>query len=566
MRSSIKTITNVSYDNRAVDLTEEGLSYKINSDHISYISTAYTDIDSRATHYRTLGDGVTTDYSRGQTITVTMASDTSFAAGHDYMGVMTIYQRQAGDMSEETSPGQYNVYMGAGRVQDDSSTATEVYIDKDIGFIKTPVTRNDTLVGGCVLRLNDRDLLISAYNPTTGKATVEGAKINGVTSTTRATTAGESYKLITNYLVCDAFVFYYRTTPTLSITCELTTDGITAVGTYSQAEGTEIQSWKMWADYNNNGDGQHEQGLSKVKIYHETHYNTTIEDVFPLSCTNGYDPDDPDKPAAVDIYLEVTTQDGVTVQTRERLGYLAENPLTVTVSIGGTINFTGIPDNTDFIAFAFREQASDPTSASDFSGYKYIGSSTRGSSTLNRHISTSEEGYVTTYRYIVCAVDENGNLYHGISNWSVNPARYWSIEHIHKIGYNQYHVDGNRYEFMVDINPSQIETVLGGTAYSTEGRYPKYIHGSDKYDTGSFTAILGSIIYPEASVWNIERWSEYISQKGLFLLKTDYGDVKIVAITGNLTRQYGTSLEEMGITRVTYTWVEMADINEVVVN
>lgn len=557
MRSSIKTTTNVSYDNRAVDITQEGLSYKINSDHISYISTTYTDLDSRASTTRTLGDGVSTDYERGQTITVTMASDTSFVAGHDYMGQQTIYQRQAGDMSEETSPGQYNVYMGAGRVQTDSSTATEVYIDKDIGFIRTPVTRNSKLVGGCVLRLSDRDLLISAYNPTTGKATVAGAKINGTTSTTRTTTAGENYKLITNYLVCDAFVFYYRTTPTLSITCELTTNGIEATGTYSQAEGTEIQSWRMWADYNDAGSG-YEQRLSPMKLYHETHWNTTIEDVFPLSCTDGYS-EIPDDPAAVDIYLEVTTQDGVTVQTMQRLGFSAGYPLTVTAAPFSSLTVEGLPGGNYFV---FREQNISDTSPA-FIKYKYSGSRSSANAFYD-----AEQGYCTTYRYIVCGVDDEGNIYYGRSNSITYPAKYWSIQHITKTGYNTYHIDDSPFTFMVDIDPSQIETVMGGMAYSTEGRYPKYIHGSDRYDTGSFTALLGSISGThklEASAYYIERWNEFISQKGLFLLKTDSGDVKIIAITGNPARQYGTSLEEIGITRVTYSWTEMANIDEVVV-
>ena len=120
----------------------------------------------------------------------------------------------------------------------------------------------------------------------------------------------------------------------------------------------------------------------------------------------------------------------------------------------------------------------------------------------------------------------------------------------------------------VTRNSKLVETVMGGMAYSTEGRYPKYIHGSDRYDTGSFTALLGSISGThklEASAYYIERWNEFISQKGLFLLKTDSGDVKIIAITGNPARQYGTSLEEIGITRVTYSWTEMANIDEVVV-
>lgn len=559
MRSSIKTTTNVSYDNRAVDITQEGLSYKINSDHISYISTTYTDLDSRASTTRTLGDGVTTDYQRGQTITVSMSGISLFNAGRDYMGQMTIYQRQAGDMSQETSTGNYNVYMGAGKVQESSTTATKVYIDKDISFFRGPVYRssNTILAGGCVLRLNDRDLLITAYNATTGEATVAGAKINGVTSSTRTTTAGESYKLITNYLICDAFTFYYRTTPTLTLTCELTTNGIEATGTYSQAEGTEIQSWRMWADYNDAGSG-YEQRLSPMKLYHETHWNTTIEDVFPLSCTDGYS-EIPDDPAAVDIYLEVTTQDGVTVQTMQRLGFSAEYPLTVTAAPFSSLTVEGLPGGNYFV---FREQNISDTSPA-FIKYKYSGSRSSANAFYD-----AEQGYCTTYRYIVCGVDDEGNIYYGRSNSITYPAKYWSIQHITKTGYNTYHIDDSPFTFMVDIDPSQIETVMGGTAYSTEGRYPKYIHGSDKYDTGSFTALLGSISGThklEASAYYIERWSEFISQKGLFLLKTDSGDVKIIAITGNPARQYGTSLEEIGITRVTYSWTEIVNIDEVVV-
>ena len=548
MRSSMRTITNVSIDNRAVDCAREGYSFVINSDHISYLKTEYWDIDTRQYYAWTVGDGVTSDWGRGDKITLGLSG--SFTAGRDYMGVITIYQRQAGDMSEETSTGNYNVYMGAGKLQDDSSTATEVYIDKDISFFRSPVYRNNNtvLAGGCVLRLSDRDLLISAYNPTTGKATVTGAKINGVTSSTRTTSKGESYKLITNYLICDAFVFYYRTTPTLSITCELTADGISAVGTYSQAEGTEIQSWKMWLEYS-------EANMTKTKLVHETHYNTTIQDTFPVFCTNGYDLLDPDDPAEVNVYLEVTTQDGVTVQAVEELELSARYPLTVTIDNLGGISAEGLPSGK---LFFYRQQKTNEV-YSLFTGRKYIGASETGS------ISNIEQGYGTTYRYIVCGIDEDGNLYQGISNSYIDPAKYWSIEHITKIGYNTYRHDGNARRFMVDVNPAQIETVLGGTAYSTEGRFPKYIHGSDRYDTGSFTAVLGTIQAPEASINDIENWAEYISQKGLFLLKTDSGDVKIVAITGNPARQYGTSLEEIGITRVTYNWTEMADINEVVV-
>jgi len=69
----------------------------------------------------------------------------------------------------------------------------------------------------------------------------------------------------------------------------------------------------------------------------------------------------------------------------------------------------------------------------------------------------------------------------------------------------------------------------------------------------------------EASAYDIARWAEFIAQAGPFLLKTENGDVKIVAITGDPSRQYGTALAELGITRVTYSWTEIDDAESAVI-
>ena len=559
MRSAMRTITDVSVDNRAVDCEQEGISYTINSDHISYIVSDYYDIDTHAHSIYTLGDGIASDWGRGDRITVSMSSH--FTAGHDYMGLLTIYQRQAGDMTSETSTGAYDVYMGAGKLQDDSATVTKVYIDKDISFFRGPVYRenNTVLAGGCVLRLNDRDLLITAYNASTGEATVSGAKINGVTSTTRTTTKGESYKLITNYLTCDAFVFYNRTTPEISISTELTTNGIEVTGTYSQAQGTEIRSWRMWATY---ATQNYYAPLHTIR--HEERFDLDIEDVFPMLASNGYDPDDPDYPAEVDIYLEVTTQDGVTVQTKQELEFSALNPLTVRNTTTGTAIVTGMPAGGAL--FTFLEQNFWQSESDIFIGCKYTGNATYNSQTGEYIVSTAECGYNTRYRFIVCGVDGEGNLYYGRSPEFSNPSKKWSIGKLEKSEgrYNTYNYQGG-FIFDVDVQPGAIETVVGNTVYGTEGRFPKNVHGSDRYDTGTFTALLGTISSPEYSIYNIERWTKFITQEGLFLLKTDTGDVKIITITGNPSRQYGSSIAEMGLTRITYTWAEAADIDEVTI-
>lgn len=555
MRSVMRTITDVSYDNRAVDCAEEGNAFTINSDHISYISSTYTDMETRAKFTRTLGDGVETDYSRGQRIAVSMSS--GFTAGHDYMCVQTIYQRKAGDMTEEDITANFDVYMGAGRVQQDSDNATYVYIDKDISFFRAPVRKNSKLAGGCILRLDDRDLLITAYNATTGRATVEGVD----SSTTRTTTQGENYKLITNYLVCDAFVFYYRTTPEISISTQLTTNGIEVTGSYSQAEGTEIQSWRMWATY-----AKENIIAPSNTIRHGENFGYEIEDVFPILTSNGYDPIDPEYPAEVDIYLEVTTQDGVTVQTKEELEFSALNELTVINHTHGTAIVTGIPEGGSVFAYLEQNFHQYDEDTSRFIGCKYTGKSTRIPETDSVTVSSAEYGRNTRYRFIVCGIDGEGNLYFGRSPVFSDPSRKWSIGKLKKSEgrYNTYRYEGG-FTFDVDVQPGAIETVVGNAVYGTEGRFPKNVHGSDRYDTGTFTALLGTIYSPEYSIYNIERWTEFITQEGLFLLKTGTGDVKIITITGNPSRQYGSSIAEMGLTRITYTWAEAADIDEVTI-
>lgn len=558
MRSAMRTITDVSIDNRAVDCEEEGYSFIINSDHISFIETAYYDMETHAYSAWTVGNGITSDWGRGDKINLGLSG--GFTAGRDYMGVITIFQRQAGDMTEETSTGAYDVYMGAGKLQENSSTATKVYIDKDISFFRSPVIRNDILIGGLVLRLNDRDLLISSYNKETGEATVTGAKINGVTSTTRTTTKGESYKLITNYLICDAFVFYYRTTPEISISTQLTTNGIEVTGTYSQAEGTEIRSWRMWAYYNTNG--HHGPLYPLTTIRHEEHFDVEIEDVFPFHAANGYDPEFPDEPATVDIYLEVTTQDGVTVQTHEDLEFLADYPLNITTYGTSSALIRGMPQ--DGAMFVFRRQNYD--TGDNFGGLKYLGPA-RHSTYAGEELYSVDgvsNGYGVRYKYYISGVDAEGNIYYGESAEVVDPARKWSIGKLTKVigADNVYNYEGG-FIFDLDLQPGAIETVTGNTVYGTEGRFPKAVHGTDRYDTGTFTCLLGTISSPEYSIYNIERWTDYITQGGLYLLKTDVGDVKIITITGDPSRQYGSTIAEMGLTRITYSWAEVLDVNEV---
>lgn len=561
MRSTMQTITNVNYAGRAVDTTDEQyLTFTNNCDSLSYVRLNVRDSEGNAWS-TSIGDGLTMSVQRGQTVRMSP----SWTAGQDYTVTPVIYQSVPNVSQSSISPGKYDVYMGSGRVQADSAATDEIYIDKDISFIKAPIysTGDTVLVGGCAIQLSDRTLLITDYDPETGLAEVAAANINGTTGTLRLTTQGEPYKLITNYLVCDTFAFSARALPSLSLAYEISDSGVEVTGTYSQAQGVALQSWKMWATY-----AEESSDSKRFEIEHETQYTYTIEDIFPLIASDG----ETQLSAPTDIYCEVTTQDGVTVQEHVQILTDTENKLTVTAT-STMIQAAGLPDENCRI-FVFRHQnywqreQGGGTPTLNFAGLKYIGDSasyTESSGTYTYNLYTAETGHNATYQFIVVGIDSNGYVYYGKSADVNVPEKTWSLQHLVKTGYRTYRTEGVRYDFAIEVSPGNIETVTDSKVYGTESRFPKYVKSPDRYDTGSFTAVLGSIHAQEASAHEIATWAEFIAQGGAYLLKTDSGDVKIVAITGNPARQYGASLAELGITKVTYTWTEIDSADTAVI-
>lgn len=146
MRSTIRTITNVSIDGRAVDTSQEGLQFTVNSDGLSRVEYHWHDINTASAWTTSVGNGWETIKERGGTVTMSLSG---FTAGHDYICEPIIFQSKTNAAESDASPGKYDVFMGGGRLQADSSTATQVYIDKDIGFIHTPVESGSKLIGGC---------------------------------------------------------------------------------------------------------------------------------------------------------------------------------------------------------------------------------------------------------------------------------------------------------------------------------------------------------------------------------------------------------------------------------
>lgn len=546
MTSTLRSPTYPSYENRVVDIsTESSLTFVNNADYPLVLHLQFKDLDSGSTS----GTAIYTSAVRGNTISVALTSS-NFTAGHDYACTPTIYGKDPNAAAGSTSPGRYDVLLGSGRVQADSEEDnTKIYIDKDITCIKTAWYDSTTLIGGCAIKVGNDTYIITAYNSATGECTVASASINGSTSTLRYTAAGEKYQLIGNYVVGSPFVFKYRSAPSCTLSYDIEDNVLRVTGTYSQAQGVPMQSYIMRAYY--------QVGVLGYTITHERKYGVTISEDFPIPVSasgNTY------------IYCEITTEDGavkeftLAVPAEQSIGTVV-----ATISDIGTLTVKNMPAGSR--AYIWREEKDSPDT--NYDKLRYMGY-VRNNTEAVRDGSYSDDlrANQRSYRYRVALVESDGSVSvtaEPTAEYTVY-ARTCFIWQLERLGNSHYRKLTNAYfTFTCDVDSGTIEHVTSNAAHKSSGKLPKYIRGTDSYDTGTLTAILGSVSSPEATPYDIRRFIEAMSSDGIFLLKTDYGDIKIVGITSNPIRQYGASIEELGITRVTFGWTEIDDIETAVI-
>lgn len=545
MTSTLRTPTYPSYAGRVVDISSESaISFINNADYPIGLMLHFDDLDG--------GSGYSTakftQAVRGATISVPLGAS-NFTVGHDYACTPVIYGRNPNAAEGAQSPGKYDVLLGTGRLQADSDEDnTKIYIDKDITVYRGAWYHNTTLIGGCAIKVGNDTYLITAYNSGTGECTVAAADINGSTSSLRYTEAGEKYQLISNYVVGQPFTFKYRSAPTCTLTTAVADKALHITGAYSQAQSVPIQSYVMSVEYRFD--------LMEYTITHDRRYGVDIAEDFPIIPVNSESAS-----RGMDITCEITTEDGAVIVVTDTVTILGTGNITINATNGTTINVESMPSGAR--AYIWREERDNPeySEHSLYQRFKYLGSTT------NNHFEDYTTANQRTYRYIAAVVQTDGTIL--VSNFTEQYNSYdrtcliWQLE---RLGNGRYRRVANAYyNFTCDVDSGTIERVTGNAVYKSSAPRPKYIRGTDSYDTGTFTAILGTVNSPEAKPNLINKFISMMSSDGIFLLKSDYGDIKIVAITSDPTRTYGANIEDLGIVKVTFGWTEIDDIESAVI-
>ena len=78
------------------------------------------------------------------------------------------------------------------------------------------------------------------------------------------------------------------------------------------------------------------------------------------------------------------------------------------------------------------------------------------------------------------------------------------------------------------------------TIFNSFSKYPKYSIGKNNYHSGSFSALLGNYngIYYEDNIEIVEKWKEFLEKVEVCLYKNLKGEVMIVVIESDSTREY----------------------------
>lgn len=128
------------------------------------------------------------------------------------------------------------------------------------------------------------------------------------------------------------------------------------------------------------------------------------------------------------------------------------------------------------------------------------------------------------------------------------------------------YVVGETWHFLSAINSGDITTNLGINVHVGTSAYPTITRTKNKYQTGSFTAHILELECPSTNVIDnidkVKRWDKFINDDCLFILRSDKGDVWVIAISENTSRSYDESVEPI-LTTASYSWTEVCKAEDI---
>lgn len=119
---------------------------------------------------------------------------------------------------------------------------------------------------------------------------------------------------------------------------------------------------------------------------------------------------------------------------------------------------------------------------------------------------------------------------------------------------------GDTWLFQAAIDSGDIVSNLSRNVHVGTSTYPTISGTNNKYESGTFTADMTTLDCATDRIYDniekVKKWTRFITDDCFYILKSDKGDVWIVAISDSPSRSYDESVEDI-ITKISYSWTEM---------
>ena len=124
---------------------------------------------------------------------------------------------------------------------------------------------------------------------------------------------------------------------------------------------------------------------------------------------------------------------------------------------------------------------------------------------------------------------------------------------------------GDTWKFMCDIQNTTVTNNLDTVTHVGYSKYTASTSTDVNYMSGTLSGFFGRMNCAEKkfedNIALVRAWREFITQKGVFLLKSQKGDVWVVNITDNPTTDYDESYHTIPTT-FSFSWAEAYDVHD----
>lgn len=549
----------------------------------------YASADAKAWHY----NGEEVSFASG-----TLGSGLS--AGNDYTIQMMLTQSKA-----DGSANIYDMCVVRGSIQETPTTATSLKLKDGIMNIYEwnvlnglcqPTSLGGYVAAGMIIKIGTETRFINSYNRTTGELIIESA----FTTTPQI---GDTYEIYSNYLVTPQYYFKCETYPTLSVTSEIMHIGtayagdIHVTGSYSQSQNCMIKSYTMKLYWDIISAQPESTAWKLIKELPPVYSQNIVGDFY--DCLIGVDTvrnDDVLRITYYKVVCDIITQDGMSmsanyifsVDVNDSEDYLDIKNFTATIMDADKPDY--IPSNGRNVHHGVRLTLGYNTPTTTQTGNYYVDLYRKDLE--NKKIvklkdkmtgGTGGQNYVDytvpnkgKFKYYCVPRDlETSEPYSELIKIAEVETKMlgWSITYLEPTSgdysrsyYNNRYLVKECWKFVGEIQDTTITQNMDRVVHVGHNRYTAISTGVPNYASGTLSAMLGYVDCVDRkfadTIDMVNAWREFITQDGIFMLKSPKGDVFIVVITDAPTTTY----QEDNIafpTTFSFSWAECASLDDI---